>query len=289
MKKSPFILLQEQVAHIIERLRGSDIRALNRRLKRAFDIAELSNMSNSIIDNILMDVDTLESRFLWVESSHDLFFPILDLFKDILKETGILRSTVNELQVEYVKKVEENQARVEEEIIKKRQLMKQQQTITNNNNKPLFAWIGNLLKHNKPADYTVNTTPSIVTGSSSELSSTLTKTTESSHSLVSPDEEEHLYTRKPIESHPIRIHTFPRHMDNSMKRRQIPYFPPMASSLSSGTSRSTPSIPIRNNRNNQSHRIHIDYEGIGPSTIRPIPSDVDWKATNFSSSWLGGK
>ncbi|KAI7908058.1 uncharacterized protein BX663DRAFT_18933 [Cokeromyces recurvatus] len=126
MTKSPYSLLQEHATQILDRLRGSDIRALNRKLKRAFDITELSSMSNSIIDNILMDVDTLESRFLWMNDKRQLFsrddkvafFPLLELLKSMLKELGMLKTTMNDFQVEYVKKVEENKMRVEKEIMK---------------------------------------------------------------------------------------------------------------------------------------------------------------------------
>lgn len=126
-------MLLEHVTQVLDRLRGSDIRTLNRRLKRAFDITELSSMSNSIIDNIIMELDTLESRFLWVqthEKTDETFFPFLRMLKDILTELGVLKSTMNELQVAYVKKVEESEVRVEEEIIRKRELKKKQKSTT---------------------------------------------------------------------------------------------------------------------------------------------------------------
>jgi hypothetical protein len=49
------------------------------------------------------------------------FFPLLRLVQDLLQELGQLSITINHLQVAYVKKVEENEARVEQEILEKQQ------------------------------------------------------------------------------------------------------------------------------------------------------------------------
>lgn len=97
-------------------------------------------MSNSIIENIVTDVDSFRTRFLWVEDAslvkqetwiQDVsmleFFPIIGLVQEMLKEIGQLRTTMNDLQVEYVKKVEESDIRLEEEVLRKQQLQKQQQ------------------------------------------------------------------------------------------------------------------------------------------------------------------
>ncbi|KAI8073608.1 hypothetical protein BDF21DRAFT_74811 [Thamnidium elegans] len=273
--QSPYILLQQHVTQILERLRGSDILALNRRLKRAFDITELSSMSNSVIENILMDIEILASRFLWIKSPlteqvhMDGFFPLLEVLKGMLKELGNLRTTMNELQVEYVKKVQESEARVEEEIIKKRLLKRQLKT---QDPKPL-AWITNMFYKTKSTDDGI---------------STLTKTTTNSSTLIINPEEEDMIRKEGVH----RVGTARSTSNTFDKRRQIiPHFPTqqpqMTASNSNGTSRSSHAIPIRNKRS--LHRLHIDYEGIGPAAIRPIPSDPEWKAVNFSSSWLGGK
>lgn len=329
LTKSPFILLHEHVTQVLDRLRGSDIRALNRRLKRTFEITELSNMSNSIIDNILMDVDILDTRFLWVNTADAdtmAFFPLVDLLKDMLKELGILRNTMNELQVEYVKKVEESGLRVEEEILKKRQLkresiiklasFKSTSTTTSTNNPRPLSWFANIFSNNNNKQPEMNNSNNTTTPSSASTTdqhyydrgSTLTKTTTNSSTLVlstaegaDEEEEDHTATntiRKLMVAavdinHDDSHNKYARNFGNNNnysnnKRRQVPYLPPvMASSLSNGTSRATPSIPIRSKRS--LHRMHIDYEGIGPAAIRPVPSDRDNTTTNFSSSWLGGK
>ncbi|CAO0798771.1 unnamed protein product [Mucor circinelloides] len=340
LTKSPFILLQEHVTQVLDRLRGSDIRALNRRLKRAFEITELSNMSNSIIDNILMDVDILDTRFLWVQTTDTdtmAFFPLVDLLKDMLKELGILRNTMNELQVEYVKKVEESGLRVEEEILKKRQLKREStlklksskstSTASSNNSTRPLSWLANMFSNsnnsnkqpevcNTNNNNNNNTTPSSITTASTasttdqhyyDRGSTLTKTTTNSSTLIlSPSENADDEEADEGRSNTLRklmiataasdmhhedttLHTkYARNVVHPAKRRQIPYLPPvMSTSVSSNTARSTPSIPIRSKRS--LHRMHIDYEGIGPAAIRPIPSDRDNSSSNFSSSWLGGK
>lgn len=128
---TPYHMLQTHIAQTLERLRATDIRALNRRLRRAFDIIELSTMSNSIIENILEDIENLRDRFTWVDQQdeevwrHDVsmedFFPTMRAIQDILCEVGQLRITMNDLQVEYVNKVKERDIRAEEEVLKKRE------------------------------------------------------------------------------------------------------------------------------------------------------------------------
>ncbi|KAI9259863.1 hypothetical protein EDC94DRAFT_155966 [Helicostylum pulchrum] len=127
-------------------------------------------MSNSIIENIVTDVDSLRTRFLWIEESHQIvkqeswihdismleFFPIIGLVQEMLKEIGQLRTTMNDLQVEYVKKVEESGIKLEEELIRKQQQQRiiSQSTITTHSKTTLTSWISNVFQrkpqHNKP-------------------------------------------------------------------------------------------------------------------------------------------
>ncbi|KAI7863610.1 hypothetical protein BDF14DRAFT_1350354 [Spinellus fusiger] len=132
-QRAPYHELHFYVSQTLQRLVATDIRALNRRLRRTFDIFELSSMSNSIIENILVDIDALGTRFLWVQEeweespkeSSSTFYLVLHLFQMLLQAMGQLRATMNELQVEYVSKVEEYRQRVEEEMDQKRETMDQ--------------------------------------------------------------------------------------------------------------------------------------------------------------------
>ncbi|KAG2194232.1 hypothetical protein INT47_005700 [Mucor saturninus] len=259
----PYVSLHEHVLHVLERLRGSDILALNRRLKRAFDIIELSSMSNSVIENILMEIDTLETRFLWIRKEDVQwlgFFPWVDLVKDMLKELGVLRSTMNELQVEYVKKVQESEVRVEQEILTRRHYQNKKKAEEESNK---GSWITNFF-----------TGRHMVKAEEDDLRETLTNSSTLIH------EEEEVRKDKRHKRRPLPHYTSPPPPPSSIQPQQITP-PQMTTSMSNGTSRSSPSIPIRNKRS--LHRMPIDYEGIGPASIRPDP------AVNFSSSWLGGK
>lgn len=275
----PYVLLHDHVSQVLERLRGSDILALNRRLKRAFDIIELSSMSNSVIENILMDIDTLETRFLWIRRDDGQwvgFFPWVDLVKEMLKELGVLRSTMNELQVAYVKKVQESEVRVEQEILNRRQQKKK--LVLAEEKKDMGSWITSFFTGRR-----------MTSTEEDDLRETLTNSSTLIH-----EEEEVRKDKRPKQQQqrrPLPHYTSPPSQPTPQLSQssllpplssssQTP-FPPMTTSMSNGTSRSSPSIPIRNKRS--LHRMPIDYEGIGPASIRPDP------AVNFSSSWLGGK
>ncbi|KAF9183748.1 hypothetical protein BGZ50_004091, partial [Haplosporangium sp. Z 11] len=67
-EQSPYQLLHTLAIDLMERLARSDTRELNRRLRRTFDIQALSQMSNSVIENVLTDVNNLNERFRWVEA-----------------------------------------------------------------------------------------------------------------------------------------------------------------------------------------------------------------------------
>ncbi|KAI9277588.1 hypothetical protein BY458DRAFT_504516 [Sporodiniella umbellata] len=122
--KYPFVFLQDQIRQILNRFQDTNLIVLNRRLKRTFDIVEISRMSNAVIENIMGDIGALETHFLWLREEDDphlfSFFSFLQALKDALQELGSLKQTINELQMAYVQKVEENELRVEEEIVQKR-------------------------------------------------------------------------------------------------------------------------------------------------------------------------
>ncbi|KAG0218311.1 hypothetical protein BGX33_007816 [Mortierella sp. NVP41] len=165
---SPYQLLHTLSTELLERLARSDTRELNRRLRRTFDIQALSQMSNSVIENVLTDVSNLGERFRWVEAqvanpvdelmdrhvgihtpkgegnaasgqedegdadgerdeddddssdwgfSVDEFFPLAHVVQEMLSEIGKLRMTINELQLSYVLKVEQDRIKAEKDFM----------------------------------------------------------------------------------------------------------------------------------------------------------------------------
>ncbi|RCH83199.1 hypothetical protein CU097_005835, partial [Rhizopus azygosporus] len=128
---SPYRHLHRQLCVLLERLQQTDTRALNRKLRRAFDIFDLSSMSNSIIENILTaEINELAHVFPCHSKEQD-FSLLVKVTQDMLKEIGQLRTNINDLQVEYVKKVEEIDNRLEQELIKRNVFQKS--TASSNN------------------------------------------------------------------------------------------------------------------------------------------------------------
>ncbi|KAF8938859.1 hypothetical protein EDD21DRAFT_386779 [Dissophora ornata] len=163
-EQTPYQLLHTLSAELLERLTRSDTRELNRRLQRTFDIQALSQLSNSVIENVLTDINNLGERFRWLEAqvadpaaevlenqphmahskvARDLdgpqeedaegdseddeeegadwdfsveeFFPLTHTVQEMLSEIGKLRMTINELQLSYVLKVEQDRIRAEKD------------------------------------------------------------------------------------------------------------------------------------------------------------------------------
>ncbi|KAG0275184.1 hypothetical protein BGZ95_009105 [Linnemannia exigua] len=165
---SPYQLLHTLSTELLERFARSDTRDLNRRLRRTFDIQALSQMSNSVIENVLTDVSNLGERFRWVEAqvanpvdemldrhigmktpvnegsvasgqeaedeedgegvedddemsdwgfSVAEFFPLTHVVQEMLSQIGKLRMTINELQLSYVLKVEEDRIKAEKDFM----------------------------------------------------------------------------------------------------------------------------------------------------------------------------
>jgi hypothetical protein len=119
---------------------------------------KLTDLSNSIIDNVNQDIQALDSRFAWVQQgvkdqeqvwaqetiALSSFFVTVKLVQDLLAEIGILRTTLNSLQVEYVNKVNENQSFVEK-------ALEEQAESSNLITKPTtesagaFAWLSSMI------------------------------------------------------------------------------------------------------------------------------------------------
>ncbi|KAI8802250.1 hypothetical protein BJ742DRAFT_833979 [Cladochytrium replicatum] len=86
--------LQSIATDLQRRLGGADTATLNRRLKRAFDIVELARLSNSVIANIVADVENLTLRFRQTGPT-PVATPVMSYAKRpsvTVKHEGILRN-----------------------------------------------------------------------------------------------------------------------------------------------------------------------------------------------------
>lgn len=111
--KNPFDVLNSVTQQTFDKINATDTRVLNRRLKRVFDMSELSDMSNSILNNILFDLSDFKHQFEWVHDYYDTtdpnteyFFPLVYSIQKLLKEVGTMKMTLNDLQADYVKRIE---------------------------------------------------------------------------------------------------------------------------------------------------------------------------------------
>ncbi|KAI8078324.1 hypothetical protein BDF21DRAFT_42605 [Thamnidium elegans] len=107
-EKNPFEVLQSVTQQTIDKINATDTRVLNRRLKRVFDMSELSDLSNSLLNNLLIDLSDFNHQFDWVHGYHDqaYFFPLAATIQSLLKEIGTIKMTLNDLQADYVKRIE---------------------------------------------------------------------------------------------------------------------------------------------------------------------------------------
>ena len=87
---------QERAALYFSRLKETDLATLNRNLKQAFDITKIVQMSNGIVENILMEIK--ESSSQWLEGS---------CYQEILIYLCNQRLLLNEYIKLYYEKVEQ--------------------------------------------------------------------------------------------------------------------------------------------------------------------------------------
>ncbi|KAJ3047921.1 hypothetical protein HK097_011039 [Rhizophlyctis rosea] len=110
--------------HLFNRLLGTDTVSLNRKIRRTFDLAELSRLSNNVIENILADINELERRFpLDVEGGgrkkggkvaaggvDEIVIPLVILVQSLLSDIAMLRMTLNDYALIYYEKISEKSA-----------------------------------------------------------------------------------------------------------------------------------------------------------------------------------
>lgn len=158
--RHPYRVLYDLALNLQKRLSGTEIRILNRRLHRAFDMLKLTDLSNSIIENVNQDIQALDNRFSWVQQgvkdqeqpwaqetiSLGSFFVMVKLVQDLLAEIGNLRTTLNSLQVEYVNKVNENQSFVEKALEEQSDSSKLDKSDSKQtDNAGTFAWLSSII------------------------------------------------------------------------------------------------------------------------------------------------
>lgn len=119
--------LQLLASSYYSRLMSTNTLSLNRRLRRTFEISELTHLSNTIISNIMGDIQSMPSHFTDKFAYPKIPFPndtqtssklddspplivvqqLASTISCILAEIGHLRKTVNEVGLAYVTKMEE--------------------------------------------------------------------------------------------------------------------------------------------------------------------------------------
>ncbi|KAG1176139.1 hypothetical protein G6F70_004239 [Rhizopus microsporus] len=106
--KHPLDVLHSVTQQTLDKIKSTDVRLLNKRLKRIFDMTELSEMSNKMIMTLLDDLDCFHEQFDWVHTCPDInrrFFPLVELVCDMMKEMCTIKMTLNDLQADYVKRI----------------------------------------------------------------------------------------------------------------------------------------------------------------------------------------
>ncbi|KAI8371378.1 uncharacterized protein BYT42DRAFT_580033 [Radiomyces spectabilis] len=282
-EQRPYHQLCSYVTHVLQRLRATEIRALNRRLRRTFDIDELSSMSNSIIDNLLTDIGALKSRFLWVEGQKIVdglqdFFPLLGVLQDLLQEVGQLRMTVNDLQAEYVRKVEIMGARIEQDIARKQQEQKLQQR-DNGSQSPFLgrSWVAQLFQSTRSTATAANTSYSMLHGEK-----TISRMFQRPHRYQQGSSSR-------ISSDAVDRHGPPSSFPRLSDQQSMAYPPLMKISRSTGTDCPRPKLPPLQQM--KQHRRLLtppaNLSGLSPSLASDM--DIDWKlrGPGFRETWLG--
>lgn len=88
-----------------ERLRGTEALELSRQAKSVFDMPQMGKFSNAMIEHILADMDRQFATT--VPPGCNTLLPTSQLYQDLLKEIGELRTNLNDLKIDYVKRLKE--------------------------------------------------------------------------------------------------------------------------------------------------------------------------------------
>lgn len=88
-----------------ERLRGTEALELSRQAKSVFDMPQMGKFSNAMIEHILSDMDRQFATT--VPPGCNTLLPTSQLYQELLKEIGELRTNLNDLKIDYVKRLKE--------------------------------------------------------------------------------------------------------------------------------------------------------------------------------------
>lgn len=96
--------LTSLVSNYFVRLQRSSTITLNRRLRKVFEICDLTRLSNAVLDNTIQDLDCLPQRF---EEGNKSLQLLVRCIQSVLIEMAQLRKMVNSITESYVQKLEE--------------------------------------------------------------------------------------------------------------------------------------------------------------------------------------
>ncbi|KAK9763321.1 hypothetical protein K7432_010114 [Basidiobolus ranarum] len=129
---SPVYLCQlyEYSTDVIERIRSTEMTGLNRPMRRAFDVNELSKTSHSMLDDIVKEITNMHQHFQVAAPQEDSgnaskcsksqsqligFKELIKLIQNLLKDMALLRMTSNDYTVAYYRLLDQKRQEATEE------------------------------------------------------------------------------------------------------------------------------------------------------------------------------
>lgn len=102
VQPSPSInLLHTVTQQTLDKMNAADVRVLNKKLKRTLDMTDLSEMSNTMLSRILDDLEHFNQPF---NNNTEIFF-LVQLICQMLKEMCTMKTTLNDLQADFVRRI----------------------------------------------------------------------------------------------------------------------------------------------------------------------------------------
>jgi hypothetical protein len=102
VQPSPSInLLHTVTQQTLDKMNAADVRVLNKKLKRTLDMTDLSEMSNTMLSRLLDDLEHFNQPF---NNNTEIFF-LVQLICQMLKEMCTMKTTLNDLQADFVRRI----------------------------------------------------------------------------------------------------------------------------------------------------------------------------------------